>query len=178
MRKIVYHVASSVDNFIAREDGSVDGFIYEGEHVTDYMQSLQGYDTVLMGKNTYEFSYQSGIKPGEPAYPNMKHYIFSKTLNIDSSPNNQVEVIKENEIDFIKHLKASDGPPIYLCGGCIFASFLFEQNLIDELKIKMYPVLFGKGISIFKTRQEVKLSLFESKVYETGVILANYQICN
>ena len=83
MRKLVYHVAMTLDNFIAHEDGSINGFapFAEGEHVADYLAQLQEYDTVLMGRATYEFGYQYGLEPGQPAYAHMKHFIFSKTLS-------------------------------------------------------------------------------------------------
>lgn len=176
MRKLVYHVGATLDGFIAHEDGSAEGFIYEGEHVTDYTQSLQRYDTVLMGKKTYEFGYQYGLQPGQPAYPHMKHYIFSKSLQFDSPASDQVEVIDQNEVAFIQQLKAGEGTSLYLCGGGSFAGFLLEQGLIDELKIKLYPVLFGKGIPLFKTNKEVKLTLLDSKVYNTDVLLMTYKI--
>lgn len=177
MRKLIYHVGATLDNFIAHEDGSTDGFLYEGEHVTDYTQSLQGYDTVLMGKKTYEFGYQYGLQPGQPAYPHMKNYVFSKSMPSDAfTPHEQFEIVTENEAAFIQQLKATAGSPIYLCGGGSFAGFLLEQGLIDELKVKLYPVLFGKGIPLFKTDKDVKLSLLASKVYETGVVLVSYQI--
>ena len=176
MRKLIYHVGATLDGFIAHEDGSAEGFIYEGDHVTDYTQSLESYDTVLMGKKTYEFGYQYGLQPGQPAYPHMKHYIFSKTLHFDSSVSDQVKVVDKNEVDFIKQLKAGQGTPLYLCGGGSFAGFLLEQGLIDELKVKLYPVLFGKGIPLFETKKEVKLALLDSKVYDTGVSLLTYQI--
>lgn len=176
MRKLVYHVGATLDNFIAHEDGSAEGFIYEGEHVADYTQSLQNYDTVLMGKKTYEFGYQYGLQPGQPAYQHMKHYIFSKSMHFDSSASEQVQIIDGNQVDFIQQLKNGEGPSLYLCGGGSFAGFLLEHELIDELKVKLYPVLFGKGIPLFKTNKEVKLSLLDSKVYNTGVLLMTYQI--
>jgi hypothetical protein len=53
MRKLKYHVASTVDGFIAHEDHSIDGFVSEGEHVIDYLESLKNdYDIVLMGRRT------------------------------------------------------------------------------------------------------------------------------
>ncbi len=39
MRKLVYHVGTSLDNYISREDGSVEGFLWEGDHVDDYVFS-------------------------------------------------------------------------------------------------------------------------------------------
>ena len=62
MRKLKYHVASTVDGFIAHEDHSIDGFVSEGEHVIDYLESLKhDYDIVLMGRRTYEFGFQFGV---------------------------------------------------------------------------------------------------------------------
>ena len=49
MRKLVYDVATTLDHFIAHEDGSLDGFLFDGEHVPEYLARLAGYDTVVMG---------------------------------------------------------------------------------------------------------------------------------
>ncbi len=98
MRKIVYHVGMTLDNYIAHEDGSIGGFsnFAEGEHVTEYLESLKAYDTVLMGRATYEFGYQYGLKPGQPAYPHMQHYIFSKTLRFDATPGARVKIVAKD----------------------------------------------------------------------------------
>ncbi|MEJ2066019.1 MAG: hypothetical protein P8X74_22535, partial [Reinekea sp.] len=69
MRKIVYYVASSIDGYISGLNDDVSGFIYEGDGVQKYLNDLGSYDTVIMGKNTYEFGYKHGLKPGQPAYP-------------------------------------------------------------------------------------------------------------
>lgn len=179
MRKLVYHVGTTLDNYISHEDGSIEGFsmFMEGEHVTEYIESLKEYDTVLMGKITYEFGYQYGVKPGQPGYPHMKNYIFSKTLKFDTEPDERVKIIDKNELEFIKQLKEGDGTDIYVCGGGSFASFLFENELIDELRIKLYPIILGSGIRLFgKSTKAIDLSLINSKVYKTGVLLLNYKL--
>lgn len=176
MRKIVYHVATSLDHYIAQKDGSANGFLPEGDHVTEYLASLQDYDTVIMGRHTYEFGYQYGIEPGQPAYPHMQHYLFSKSLQFDnSSP--QVEVIAEKQLEFIRTLKEEEGSPIYLCGGGQFAGWLLDNELIDELKVKLNPVVFGSGIPLFGTSHKaVNLQLKASKTYESGVMLLTYDL--
>jgi len=110
--------------------------------VIDYLESLKGYDTVVMGRATYEFGYQFGLQPGQPAYPHMKHYIFSKTLKFDTPPSPQVEVVDKDELEVIRCLKEEDGTDIYLCGGGAFAGFLAEHDQIDELRIKLMPYHF------------------------------------
>lgn len=179
MRNLIYHVATSLDNYIAHEDGSIDGFANfgEGDHVTDYLESLKMYDTVVMGKATYTFGYAYGLNPGQPAYPHMKHYIFSKTLKFGTEPNQQVEIVDKNEVEFVKKLKTGQGTDIYLCGGGTFAGFLLEHELIDELRIKLYPVVLGRGIKLFGLNAKaVNLQLLSSKEYQTGAMLLTYQI--
>ncbi|AKG20781.1 dihydrofolate reductase family protein [Calothrix sp. 336/3] len=174
MRKIVYHVATTVDNYIAHTDGSIDGFLQSGAMVDEYLASLSRYDTVFMGRKTYEFGYKYGLQPGQPAYGNMKHYIFSQTLNF---PNNeQVEIVKEKELEVINILKQQEGKDIYLCGGGIFAGFLLDNCLIDEMILKVNPIIFGCGIKLFGDSQKsVSLCLVDSKPYEDGGILLTYK---
>ena len=78
-RQLVYYVACTVDGFIAREDGSFDWALSEGEHFTDLIenfpetfpvhlrkvlgvpQNARRFDTVLMGRKTYEVGVNAGI---------------------------------------------------------------------------------------------------------------------
>ena len=78
-------IGFSLTSFGCRED--ISGFEYtqESDGIERYIQDLQNFDTVIMGRKTYEFGYKFGLKPGEPAYPHMNHYIFSKTLKFDTS---------------------------------------------------------------------------------------------
>lgn len=176
MRQIIYHVAVTLDGFIAHADGSTDGFLESGEHVTDYLQQLHDYDTVIMGRRTYEFGYNYGLTPGQPAYPHMHHYIFSKSLRFDAK-HEQVEVVADDEVGFVKALKNTVGSPIYLCGGGEFAGFLLKHGLIDELKLKINPVLFGAGIGLFGSFQPpVPLEHLSTVSYGGGVSLARFKI--
>jgi len=46
MRALKYYVACTVDGFIAHADGSFDGFLPDGEHVADFVESYKSFDTV------------------------------------------------------------------------------------------------------------------------------------
>jgi dihydrofolate reductase len=79
MRKLVYYVACTVDGFIARTDGSFDGFQTEGEHLADLFASFpetvpahlrealgvhgpnRHFETVLMGRATYDVGAKLGF---------------------------------------------------------------------------------------------------------------------
>ncbi|MDP5276747.1 dihydrofolate reductase family protein [Chengkuizengella axinellae] len=175
MRKIIYDIATTLDNFVAREDRTVDGFIMEGQHAEEYIERIKEYDTVLMGKHTYEFGFSYGIEPGEPAYPNMMNYVFSRSTHYPTDKG--IKVIRDNQISFIEELKQTPGSDIWLCGAGTFAGFLLDHQLIDQLILKVNPIMFGKGISLFgDIRKELELSLINSKTYENGVILQCYDI--
>jgi dihydrofolate reductase len=175
MRKLVYDVAMTLDNFISHEDGSVDGVTEAGPHVTEYIERLRGYDTVLMGRNTYEFGYKYGLAPGARAYPHMRHYVFSKTLRF--GPDAQVEVVRGDELAVVRRLKEEDGSSVYLCGGGALAGFLLEHGLIDELVLKLNPVFFGRGIRLFgPSARKVHANLVASKHYDNGVVLLRYDL--
>lgn len=174
MRKLVYDIATTLDNFISHHDGNVDGFVPEGEHVVEYLERLKGYDTVVMGRNTYEWGYRMGLAPGAAPYPNMKHYVFSRTLRFENSP---VTIVDRDELAVIERLKREEGTDIYLCGGGNFAGTLLDHGLIDQLVIKQNPLVYGSGVRLFgdSTRQ-VDLKLVSCKPYDTGVVLLRYDL--
>ncbi len=176
MRPIIYHVATSLDGFIARKDGTADGFLQEGEHIPDYLESLKDYDTVIMGRNTYTYGYSFGLEPGQPAYPHMRHYIFSTSLDLPEK-HEKVQVVAENGLEVVRQLRQEEGAPIYLCGGGNFAGFLLENDLIDTLLVKQNPVCFGAGIPLFGPyKGPLKLDLQSLKRYNSGVLLLKYRI--
>ncbi|WP_437578897.1 dihydrofolate reductase family protein [Sorangium sp. So ce887] len=175
MRKIIYDVAVTLDGFVSHEDGSVDGFLMEGEHAAEYAERLKGYGTVVMGRKTYEWGYPFGLVPGKRAYPHMDHHIFSKTLRFDE--NAEVRVVARDEVAVVEGLKAVDGADIYLCGGGAFAGFLLDRGLIDRLVLKVNPILFGQGIRLFGgSTRKVELALAGSKPYANGAHLLKYDV--
>ena len=173
MRKLKYHVAITLDGFIAHTDHTVHGFVDEGEHVTDYFASLKNdYDIVLMGRRTYEFGFQFGVTN---PYPWLRQYVISHSMA--ESPDANVELVTQNISQFVRELKDEEGKDIYLCGGGNLAASLLEEGLIDELVVKLNPVVFGTGIPLFSgTAKQAALELSSSKTYENGVMLLTYKV--
>jgi dihydrofolate reductase len=175
MRDIIYYVATSIDGFIEGPGGDISGFVGEGTGMHEYLDDLQQFDTVIMGRKTYEFGYRFGLRPGQPAYPHMQHYIFSGTLRFDQ-PDCRVLVCKP-DIETVKKLKAQEGTAIYFCGGGTFAGWLLDHGLIDVLKIKLNPFVQGEGTPLFgHSKKRVKTELLDTRVYEKGLQIITYKI--
>ncbi|MFB6801134.1 dihydrofolate reductase family protein [Peribacillus butanolivorans] len=178
MAKLIYHVATTLDNFIADLNGVADDsvFLSEGEHVTDFISDIQQYDAVLMGGKTYEYGFQFGLKPGEPsAYKGLKHYIFSNTIQFES--NDEVELIKGNAVDYIHNLKITESGKLWLCGGGQLGGTLIKHKLIDQLVLKVNPVMIGEGIPLFgSVKPRLTLELVDMKQYTNGVVKPTYNI--
>lgn len=176
MKKVVYYVAISIDGFICGLDADVSGFVGEGNGVSQYLADLKEFETVIMGRKTYEFGYAFGLKPGQPAYPHMNHYIFSKSLSFENK-NEKVHVLADYDTETIRELKETSKTDIYLCGGGIFASWLLEHKLIDVLKVKLNPLLLGDGIRLFgNSKQGYKLNLTDTQSYDGGLVFNTYHI--
>ena len=174
MRKLKYYVACTVNGFIAHEDGSFGGFLFEGEHVADYLESFKCFDAVLMGRKTYEVGLKEGVTN---PYPTMKQYVISRTMK--ESPDENVAIVSEKVVEFVRGLKDETGKDIYLCGGADLATTLFAENLIDEIILKLNPLVLGSGIPLFSgVVKQTSLELTDSKIYKNGVVLLFYRVKN
>ena len=166
MRKIKLFIASSLDGFIAREDGGID-WLFTGDY--GYAKFYNSIDTVLMGRKTYEL----GLKLGE-YYKGKRVIVFTKQKNLKKLEN--VEFVS-NVVDFTKKLLKTKGKDIWLVGGGEIVSLLLNNNLIDEILLFVHPIILGKGIPLFKNiKKEVKLKLIETFAYEGGLVKLYYKV--
>jgi dihydrofolate reductase len=147
MRRIVYYVSASVDGFISGPDEDINGFTAAGNGVDKYLKDLEGYDTVIMGRKTYEFGYKFGLETGQLAYQHMVHFIFSSSLTF-SNQHDSIHVVEAN-LQVIEEIRKQEGSDIYLCGGGQLAGWLLEEHQIDVLKIKLNPLILGNGVRMF-----------------------------
>ncbi len=172
MTSITYHVAASLDGFIAHEDGTFDGFSWDDEVIGDFLSDVGTFGTVLMGRKTYEV----GLKEGKTSpYPMMRQVVFSQTM--DESPDDAVELVRGDVADFVRSLKADADAPIWLCGGGEIASILMNAGLIDRVVVKLNPIALGSGIPLFSALQaQAKLTLRDTKAYACGVVLLTYDV--
>ncbi|HEX8869935.1 MAG TPA: dihydrofolate reductase family protein, partial [Lentzea sp.] len=185
MRKLVYYVAVTLDGFIAAEDGTFDGFLFEGDHMAginaEYPDTLPSqfrgplgledapnrhFDTVLMGRHTYQ------VPGGLPSpYAHLRQFVVSSSL-IDTP--HDVAVIRQDVTGRVRELKEEDGLDIWLCGGGKLAAELLP--LIDTLMLKIHPVVFGRGIPLFDGKADItKFARTNAQLFESGVSFMTYE---
>ena len=79
-------------------------------------------------------------------------------------------------VDEITKLKAKDGKPIIVIGGAAFARSLIAQNLVDEYVLMVYPIVLGKGRTIFSDLPAPRpLKLVSSKAFPLGSVVQTYR---
>jgi dihydrofolate reductase len=173
MRRIVYYVASSLDGFISGPADDISGFVSGGNGVEKYLSDLAGFDTVIMGRKTYEFGYKFGLQPGQPAYPHMQHYIFSSGLAFEKK-HEKLSVLPLT-MENIEAIQQKPGTDIYLCGGGELAGWLLDHGKIDVLKIKLNPLILGTGTRLFGNADKAySAELLSSETYEKGLQILTY----
>jgi dihydrofolate reductase len=173
MRTVTFGAASSLDNFIARADESVDWLHWSDDVAAITNEMWSRFDTILMGRKTYEAAVAAGLS----SYPGVKNYVFSRTLPRDS--NTDVEVVAEDVREFVGRLKREPGKGICVMGGGELANALFRAGLIDEVGLNIQPIILGGGIPMFHAMQrEIRLELAESRLLDGGCMLVIYRVIN
>ena len=163
MRKIILYIATSLDGKIADKDGGV-GWL---EEIPNPEKSDYGYaefydciDTTIMGNSTYR---QVLEFPVEFPYKYKKNYVITRDTSL--TKDNNVIYISENVIDFIRDLKQMPGKDIWCVGGAELNALLLENQLIDELRLFVMPVILGRTVSTLKTLQPSKIKIARIKCF-------------
>ena len=121
---------------------------------------------------TYEVGLEEGIT--DP-YPTLEQFVFSRTLQ--ARPEANVTLVRKDAVEVVRSLKRRSGKAIWLCGGAELATTIFAAGLMDQLIVKLNPVLFGSGIPLLRREIEpAKLELTDSKVFSSGHVLLYYSV--
>lgn len=186
MRKLVYYVSATLDGYIAGPEGQYDFLPFEGEPAemikAEYPETLPAhareplgmagvpnrhFDTVVMGRGTYEPALAAGITS---PYPHLEQYVVSTTLGIEDPA---VTVVPDDPAGLVRGLKEREGLDIWLAGGGRLAAALVDE--IDTLVIKRHPLVIGSGIPLFDG--PFSLAAFTpsgTHAFDTGLVVTLY----
>ena len=171
MRKVKLFVASSLDCYIAREDGGIDWLYTDADY--GYEKFYDSIDTIIMGRKSYEQSLTFDVYP----YKGKKVYVFTRKKVRRNNNEQDCEYIDTNIQDFVTNLTQLIGKDIWLLGGGEIVSVLLNAGLVDEIILSIHPIILGTGIPLLKNIQkEVNLKLENSLSFERGLTQLCYKV--
>ena len=173
-RKIIVHIATSADGYIARPDGDI-------EWLTDRPAPKGFYgipafertiDTILFGRKTFDAS----LTMGASFDGKKQNFVFSRQPPPPVVPSG-VEFVAEPVPSFADRLRRGSGKNIWMMGGGeIIAAFL-DAGAIDEFIISVVPVFIGDGIPLIARRhRQTPLSLQSVTPFPDGVVQIHYHV--
>ena len=134
---------------------------------------------LLLGRRTYEIfaAHWPYVKTDEDpiaaGISKAKKYVASKTrIKLDWSNS---ELIKGNVAKEVRILKEQDGPEIQVHGSGNLIQTLLKHDLVDELWLKIFPIILGRGKRLFaESTISAGFKLLESEISPSGVLVASY----
>ena len=175
---------------VAVEFLSVDGVMESPEewassYTNDEMEEanasgMAASDALLLGRMTYEqmaafWSNQPGGTPMVDYINSVPKHVVSGTLEEPLGWNNSI-LIRDNVAEEVSRLKQQLGKDIAILGSGALVRSLLQDDLLDELRLIIHPIVLGSGKRLFEDEGYRKpLKLVDSKTFATGVLYLTYR---
>ena len=134
-------------------------------------------EALLLGRVTYEgFAAAWPSRDGEFAdrFNNMPKYVVSSTL--EKAEWNNTTVLRGDVVEEVSKLRQAPGGDIVVHGSAQLAQTLIDHDLVDELRLMVYPVILGSGKRLFgETTDKKSFKLAESRTVGGGVAILIYE---
>ncbi|MEY3900751.1 MAG: hypothetical protein RL189_57 [Pseudomonadota bacterium] len=173
-------IATSLDGFIARVDGSIDWLeqanlrIPAGEDC-GYQSFFNQMDCLVLGRKSFE----TVIKFPQWPYGDKQVFVMSRSgfrpaagVSVPAT----VEFSEQSTTALLTRLESQGTKNVYIDGGSLIQSFL-KDDLLTEVTITRIPILLGNGIPLFgNLSKDVHLKLIESRHWTFGFVQDRYLI--
>ena len=180
MKGSVY-IATSLDGFIARENGDIDwlpageGGTEEEEEDYGYHDFMESVDVVVMGRHSYEKVLSFALSQW-PYGRKRVVVLSSQGVDIPSDIAGTVETRSCTPLALVNDLAERGAKHIYVDGGRTIQGFL-QAGLIEQLIITTIPILLGSGIPLFgPLAEEVQLQHMETRAFASGLVQSRYRV--
>eukprot|EP00978_Attheya_sp_CCMP212_P008582 scaffold20193_cov47-Attheya_sp.AAC.1 len=182
--KVSVYIATSIDGFIARLDGSLDWLpgsdessatASEDADAFGYEEFMASVHVIMMGRNTFDFVHSASSS----AWPYYKPVVLlSTTMKELPSDLKDKDVILVADSSPQELVEMYAGQHIYVDGGKMIQSFL-RAGLVTDIQLFRVPILLGKGIPLFPSNEsfvgDIPLKHIETKVDpKTGIVSSKY----
>lgn len=185
MGKIVVSDNVSLDGVVQDPTGE-EGFERGGwfGHITDQdgvaklaLDEALGAEALLLGRRSYEFfAARWPSRSGELAdrLNSLPKYVVSSVLE-DPDWNNST-VLTGDVVDEVSKLNQELDGDIVVLASFQIVHTLMEQDLVDELRLKIFPVVLGTGERLFgETSNKKSMRLVDSQILDNDVAYLNYE---
>ncbi len=179
MRRIVVSEFLTLDG-VMQDPGGADGFDRGGwafqfkrgpEGDKFKMDELMAADALLLGRVTYQgFAAAWPSRTGDFAdkMNGMTKHVVSTTLQKADWSNSSI--IANNVVDQLRKIKAQAGRDVLVAGSGKLVQTLIQNDLIDEYRLMIFPVILGEGTRLFKDGYaQLPLQLVEARTVGDGV---------
>jgi dihydrofolate reductase len=189
MRKVILFMHVSLDGFVCGPNGELDWATMTDDAMGRYLASdlLTTVDTMLVGRKLFEgFASYWPSAANDPANPkelvDFAHWmedtpkiVFSKSQSTIGWKN--AVLAKGTPAEEVARLKQQPGGDMVIFGGAEIIAEFTRQNLVDEYRLKLEPVVLGKGKRLFEdVNERMKLKLVKEKSFESGVVGLYYEV--
>jgi dihydrofolate reductase len=182
MRKVIASEIVSLDGVV--ESPQEWHFPYFNDQMGETIgAAMAASDAMLLGRVTYEefAAFWPSQEPSEEDQEitdymnNTPKFVVSKTLEEPLEWQNST-LIKGDVAEEIRKLKQQPGKDISITGSPTLVRSLLEDDLLDELRLMLHPIVVGSGKRLFEEGSDQKaLQLVDSKTFSTGVLYLTYQ---
>jgi dihydrofolate reductase len=182
MAKLIYPALTSLDGYVADEDGKFD-WAEPDEEVHTFVNDLErSVGTYLYGRRLYEVmvAWETMDLAGQPAFIQefakiwqlADKIVFSRTLETVSSARTRIE--RDFDPEAIQQLKAAAGRDISV-GGPELAAQAFKAGLVDECHLFLAPMVVGGGKQSLPDDVRLKLELLDERRFRNGMVHLRYR---
>jgi dihydrofolate reductase len=181
MRKVASWLFLSLDGVAEAPGEWQPPEIFDETMIADLNAQMAVEDAMLLGRVSYQEWAQywptSTDEPYASHINNLPKYVVSTTLDkVEWGKWAKPTLIKGNLAEEIAKLKAQPGKNIGVGGSPTLVRSLLQQDLLDELKLMIHPIVVGSGKRLFTDGGELKkMKLIDSKTTSTGVVIVTYQ---
>lgn len=172
------YIATSLDGFIAKEDGNIDWLNEVSAKVPKdedmgYYTFMDSVDALVMGRNTYEKVLSFG---GDWPYKKSVIVLSRNKIDIPEHLSELVTHSSEAPKELCTTLEARGYNRLYIDGGVTIQRFI-SAGMLDDMIISIAPVVLGTGIPLFgKSDKDIQLKLIKTKSFDFGFVQLTYDV--
>jgi len=183
MAKLIYSAITSLDGYVADEDGNFDWAVPD-EEVHTFVNDLQRpVGTYLYGRRMYEVMVAwetADTLADQPPYTQdfaqiwqaADKIVYSTTLETVSSARTRIE--RDFDPEAVRQMKAAAGRDLSV-GGPDLAAQAFKAGLVDECHLFLAPIVVGGGNQSLPSNVRVKLELLDERRFGNGMVHLRYR---